>query len=83
MGRKSLPPSDSLTAAEGYKSLDFEQSRNLGLRSKSPNKKQIILWAIALQYISARIVRAERELTLAPNLRFIAENTDSTISLLW
>jgi len=26
MGRKSLPPSDSLTAAEGYKSLDFEQS---------------------------------------------------------
>jgi len=27
MGRNSLPPSDSLTAAEGYKSLDFEQSQ--------------------------------------------------------
>jgi len=34
MGRNSLPPSDSLTAAEGYKSLDFEQSLFAGFGKK-------------------------------------------------
>ena len=50
-------------------------------RSKSPNKNKKILWAIALQYISALWAENLVELKLAPNFLFIAENTDSAISL--